>query len=168
MRHCVISGGLNFRDIERMSRELEAERKLILKNLQTLCFRLVDEIGRPQAMWAFGYTAGVVTEQRENGAVLTAFPVGSKPQAMYILEFGAGLTAGSKAMNGEYDAIPVPITPGSWSQSSDGRGQYIPGVHESWRFGGVTFTHISPVAPMYNAYKRMEQEFPRIANEVFQ
>jgi len=75
-------------------------------------------------------------------------------------EFGTGIYA-------SYN-LPTNITvaPGSWSQSPHGQGQFIPGKHEYWYYGGRRIEGTQPRNGMYNAAMALDDAIDRVVGEI--
>lgn len=128
------------------------------KKGKEICKRLAKEVGQPAAQGAFGEPITVTTKSTRNG-----WKVLADGEQVCFLEFGAGATTASN--HPFADEVPFRVYAGSWSESPHGQQQYSEKGY--WYYGGERYTHITPKAGMYIAYKRILQEVERIATEVF-
>ena len=80
-------------------------------------------------------------------------------EGVAFAEFGTGVHAA-------YD-LPTNITvaPGSWSQSPHGQGQFVPGEHEYWFYGGERITGTQPRNGIYGAAMAIEDNLNEIIED---
>lgn len=157
-----VSLSINETALERqLERVAQGEIMMFLrKKSNQFIERLTEEIGKPAAEGAYGTGAiKVWVEQIPYGWKLVA-----NGDAVGFLEFGAG-TMSDKQHPFAKNA-PFEVKPGSWSLTY-GEGQFIPGRHESWFFGGREYRYVQPRRGLYQAYTAMLNDLRRIAIEVF-
>lgn len=118
--------------------------------------RRLCEIGEPIIRATHGHHARVWSEPTETGYRIVA-----EGEDVLFIEFGTGDMAG--ALAGQYDAVPLSVRPGSWSETH--AQQYS--TQGYWYFGGRRYEYTEPHPSFYDAYVAMRQELPRIAREVF-
>ena len=134
--------------------------KFMRKKSNIFIKRLTEEIGKPAAEGAYGSSSiEVRVEQIPRGWKLIA-----DGEAVGFLEFGAGTM--SDKQHPFAQSVPFEVKPGSWSLTY-GSGQFIPGRHEKWYFGGREYRFIQPRRGLYQAYTAMLNDMRRIAIEVF-
>lgn len=122
--------------------------------------RLTTEVGARAARGAYGGTPiNVWCEKIPRG-----WKVVADGEAVGFIEFGAG-TMADKSHPFAQNA-PFEVKPGSWSLTY-GSGQFIPGRHESWTFGGRVYRFVQPRRGLYQAYQQMYKDMRQIAIEVF-
>lgn len=135
------------------------ERIERLANLQDRCAEIAKrlcEVGEPIIQAWHGSHAIVISEPTENGYVIRA-----EGEDVLFIEFGTGDKAG--AMAGEYDAVPVEVAPGTWSETH----AQMYSRYGFWVFAGKIYHYTEPHPAFYYAYQAMVEALPQIAKEVF-
>lgn len=131
--------------------------KVLQNKMRRIIRRLAKEVGKPAAEGTYGRAVKVTTERTNKGYKIVA-----EGEAVCFLEFGAGTMAASNhpfAQN-----VPFDVRPGSWSQTH-GSGQFAPGEHEYWEFGGRIYRYVEPRPGLYMAYRAITENVLRIAEE---
>lgn len=99
----------------------------------------------------------VHSEKTENGYVVIA-----EGENVVFLEFGTGVLT-EDYEHTESEGLPS-ITPGSWSQT-EGKGHFIPGVHEYWYYNHQKYSGTVATQGFYFAKKEMLTQVNQIARE---
>ena len=145
--------------------KLEAYGRRIDKKLDQVCKRLA-EIGAGEAS-AIAYAAA--SQNYGNNDVSVSKPIkienGYKVEMsgedIFFVEFGTGIFAGEYA--GDASNVTVGIMPASYSETH--AKQFS---EKGYWFYGNQFLRGTPAyMPMYYAIKKMREEMPRIAQEIF-
>jgi hypothetical protein len=134
----------------------------VIPKLEEVCRRLA-EIGAEEArLWAQlaqGYgndDVHISTERMDNG-----YKVVMSGADIYFVEFGTGDFAGEYA--GDTSNVSVGTMPGDWSDTHARRySQY-----GYWYYDNVRYHGTPAEMPMYHAGRRIREEMPKIAREVF-
>lgn len=147
---------------DKVYKELLRYQKEAKTKLDEICKRLA-EIGAQEASIRakFGRAYGngdvsVSVEKIENG-----YKVVMSGADIYFIEFGTGDRAGEYA--GDASNVSVGIMPGDWSETH--AQQYSRFGY--WFYNNTRYEGTPAEMPMYYAGKRMREEMPRIAREVF-
>ena len=90
------------------------------------------------------------------------FTITASGEDVNFLEFGAGVLTEVQrpTVQASFD-----ISPGSWSSSEDGTGEFE--RYGSWHWNHVRFFGLAPAAGMQEACNQMEQRSSEIAGRVF-
>ena len=130
----------------------------IPNRVETFMERLC-ELGQNAAQTAFGGSVSVTWARAGKG-----YEISANGQSVAFLEFGAGVDTDTGHIFA--DDVSFTVAPGSWSQSEFGSGQFIPGQHESWMFGGTEYTGVAPRRGMWECYKAITDGLFRTWTEV--
>ena len=159
---------LSAQGIDKAIAQLEKYRDSIEPKAKEVCVRLAESgVSIVDTAYAqakadsdspYGWSTKVFST--EHGAKL-----GVWGQAVAFWEFGAGVTAGQDYPT-EYTG-GVDTTPGSWSQSELGKGQFNLATHPYWHWHGNRYTGLYPSYGMYNASKHIEQTAERELKRAF-
>lgn len=163
MKH-TITVDLSPKGIDRLIKKVDEYERWVKRKTDQFTQALAD-LGYNSATISFatatydGPRDAVVTVEHRGDNV---YAVKANGESVAFIEFGSGIT-----MGGGYpgDTIygpgtyPIPPGKGHWD---DPNGWYLP----KEKGGGKSYGN-PPNAPMYNAVKNLEQEFARIAQEVF-
>lgn len=152
--------------VESCDKALEAleEYKKIKPKLDEMCKRLA-EVGRAEASAIVsgaarsipGYThAHTFVDKIDNG-----YKIVMEGQDVYFIEFGTGIFAGDYP--GDTSNVTVGIMPGDWSET---HAQQF-SRYGYWFYDNQFLRGTPAFMPMYYAGKKMREEMPRIAKEVF-
>lgn len=155
---------LDPQSIQHAMTELKAYKEWVNKKTSEFLYRLalVAKSEIENAFATTGYLGTYPTVSIE--ATEKGFRVIAEGESVAFIEFGTGIYAGQGV---GFHNIPFSTEPGSWSQSEEGMGNFIPGVHEYWHYGGQVVEGSMPANGFYKAYTSIEREAPRIAKEVF-
>lgn len=133
-----------------------------LKNTEDAIAKRLAEIGAQVVDQSYSITGEAFTvhsEKTDNGYMIIA-----EGENVVFLEFGTGvLTEDYEHPNAE--GLPD-ITPGSWSQT-EGKGHFIPGVHEYWYHNRKKYSGTIATQGFYFAKKEMMTQVNQIATEEF-
>ena len=139
------------RQLEKYRDSIPTKAKKVCENLVDRAIPIVDEAyarAKEESDSPWGWTTRRV--QIDNGAKLQVWG-----QAVAFWEFGAGVSAGREYPD-EYTG-GVDITPGSWSQSELGKGNFDLATHPYWFWHGPRYSGLEPSFGMYNASKDIEK-----------
>lgn len=149
---------------ERAAIELETYARSLDRKLAEVCRRLA-EVGAAEAK-AIAYGASVqglgnddvtiTTEPMSNG-----YKIVMSGEDIYFIEFGTGIFAGEYP--GDTSNVTVGIMPGDWS---DTHAQLFSN-YGYWFYNKQKLEGTPAYMPMYYAGRKMREEMPRIAREVF-
>lgn len=139
-----------FADIKyrRLTKEFDRKVDIFIERLA--------EYGREIADQTYGGAVDVTVEPIESGYAIIA-----SGEAVGFLEFGAGDTVASG--NPFAEQVSYEVRPGSYSETH--AHQYE--LTGRWVFGGIVYTQITPRNAMQSAWEAVQQEWRRIAEEVF-
>lgn len=139
-------------------KELEKYTKQFKPKLDEICRRLA-EIGVEEAK------AHLVLENGNTDAfvlpivqISNGYKVVMSGNDVFFVEFGTGDAANSNGYT-----VSVPVYPGSYSEGHAKK--YA--TFGFWWYGGEKLTETPAYMPMYYAGRKMREELPRIAKEVF-
>lgn len=147
--------------LEKYRDSIEPKAKEVCKRLAESGISIVDTAytqAKADSDSPYGWSTKVFGT--EHGAKL-----GVWGQAVAFWEFGAGVTAGQDYPT-EYTG-GVDTTPGSWSQSELGKGQFNLATHPYWHWHGNRYTGLYPSYGMYNASKHIEKTAERELKRAF-
>lgn len=119
----------------------------------------IAEIGGETIEAIYKDKVHVEVNQTEDGYVIMA--VGKK---IMFLEFGTGIYTDTEYGNDV--GLSSVVLPGMWSQT-EGKGQFIPGVHEWWIFGSTKIEGTRPMRGFQFATEEMLQRAVEIVREEF-
>lgn len=146
------------RYIRNLRKDINEKRKVFIEKLANVGLAVA------QVRFVGGESLGngnvvVTTEPTKNG-----FKVVASGEDVCFIEFGTGVYAG---LGYEGNTGEVPVFPGSWSQSENGEGRFVPGIHEYWYYAGNKVEGTVPQKGMYFAAKEIRRAVERIAKDVF-
>ena len=147
--------------LEKYRDSIEPKAKEVCKRLAESGIPIVDTAyaqAKVDSDSPWGWTTKAFTT--EHGAKLQVWG-----QAVAFWEFGAGVTAGQDYPP-EYTG-GVDTSPGSWSQSEFGMGQFDIATHPYWHWHGKRYTGLYPSYGMYNASKHIEKTAERELKRAF-
>ena len=139
--------------------ELEKYQRDIDRKMDEVCRRLA-EVGALEAQAHLDLSNGNILAQIdpptpiENGYKLTM-----SGEDVYFIEFGTGDAANAHG----YTPL-VSVYPGSFSENN----AQMYSTYGFWYYGGEQYTETPAYMPMYYAGKKIREELPRIAKEVFE
>lgn len=140
-------------------KELEKYSKQLEPKLDEICQRLVD-IGLQTAREHLVLANGNKDVQRlDKEQIDHGYKIVFEGEDVYFIEFGTG----DAAISDNDFSVSVPIYPGSWSDEHEEKYS----TYGFWWYGGEKLTETPAYMPMYYASRRMRDELPRIAKEVF-
>lgn len=144
---------------EQAIKEIEDYKKDLLPKLDKICMMLA-EIGVQEAQ------AHLPSGNEGNSATVdppvkigNGYKIVMSGQDVYFIEFGTGDSASN---HGEFTPL-VDVYPGSYSEKHSKRYS----TYGFWWYNKVKYTETPAYMPMYYAEKKIRQELPRIAHEVF-
>lgn len=164
MRKEIVADIFDPESLSEAIRFLEDYERWAKEKGNELCRRLAD-IGANIARIHFdgGYIDG------NDDVTVTVIPnnegyqIIANGESVCFLEFGTGVAAGNGYDTSVIDP-PVDISPASWSKT-EGSGAFY--EHWYWYYNKRRYTMTTPRMGMYHAVREIEQQLPKIAEEVF-
>ena len=140
-------------------KELQEYQKRIKPKLDEVC-RRVAEVGRDEALSIINgirLQDGNAVERVDVVPTDNGYKLVMEGEDVYFIEFGTG-----DGVSAHYD-VSVPVAWGSWS-AEHSQMLWNKGF---WYYDNVRYTGTTAYMPMYYAERKMREEAPRIAKEVF-
>lgn len=150
---------LSHASCSRAEKLLQAYEREIIPKLDEVCRRLA-EIGRDEAasvVSGINGSEGNSVDRLDVVKTVNGYKIVMEGSDVYFIEFGTG-----DGVSAHYDTS-VPVAWGTWS-AEHGQMLWRRGF---WFYDKVRYTGTPAYMPMYRAEKKMREEAPRIAKEVF-
>lgn len=136
--------------------EIDAKGMEVVKRMAELCAETAKSHYAGSGDGNDDWRVDIIEER--NG-----YTVSASGEDIYFIEFGAGVAAG-EGYDTSVITPPVPISPGSWSET---RGTKEFATYGSWHHKKVKYTEIVPRKGMYYGVKEATDKVFDIAEEVF-
>lgn len=136
---------------------LKRYQKEIKPKMEEVCKRLA-EIGLQEALAHLVKDGGNTNAKIFTVPIEGGYKIVMEGKDVYFIEFGTG-----SDVDAHYENTSVPVFSGSWSMEHS----QMYARQGFWWYGGEIYTGTPAYMPMYYAGKKIRDEIPRIAKEVF-